>query len=203
MRRLCLIVASTAFALLITGPAQAKSTEAPGTVVKTTVNKVLDILRSSQMSEEQKRVKVYALVEARTDFVDMSRRILALNWRKATPAQHTRFEELFKRVLMGTYWNKIKHYTNEEVQFLTGMIRGNTYATVSSFVITTDKVKIPISYRMHLVRGKWLVYDFVVEKLSLDSTYRSDYRGRIKDSGMDGLLKSMEVDIKKIESPSS
>jgi phospholipid transport system substrate-binding protein len=203
MRRFCLIVASTTFAFLITVPAQAKTSEDPGTVVKTTVNKVLDTLRDSQMPLEQKRDKVYALVEARTDFVDMSRRILALNWTKATPAQRARFEELFKRVLMGTYWNKIKHYTNEKVEFLTGMVRGHTYATVSSFVITTDKVKIPIAYRMHFVRGKWLCYDFVVEKLSLDSTYRSDYRNRIKDGGMDGLLKSMEGDIKKIESGSN
>lgn len=203
MRRFCLMAASTAFALLITVPAQAKTGEGPGDAVKTTVNKVLDVLRDSQMPLEQKRVKVYALVEARTDFVAMSRRILALNWRKATPEQRTRFEKLFKRVLMGTYWNKIKYYTNQKVEFLTAMVRGETHATVSSFVLTTDKVKIPISYHMHLVHGKWLCYDFVVEKLSLDSTYRSDYRSRIKDNGMDGLLKSMEGDIKKIESSSN
>lgn len=198
MRRIWVTLASAAFAFLISGTALAQQSEDPGEVVQSTVNQVLDVLRDSNMSLADKRAQVYALVDARTDFEDMSRRILAVNWKTATEEQRAEFVKLFKQILLDTYWAKIKTYTNEEVQFLTGMITGNDYATVDSFVITTKNVKIPISYRMHLVNGKWLAYDFVVEKLSMITTYRSDYSSRIKDGGMDGLFKGMEEDIKKL-----
>ena len=120
----------------------------------------------------------------------MSRRILAINWKKSTDAQKQEFEKLFREILLNTYWQRIKNYDNEKVEYITGMIEGNRIATVDT-VIISDKLEIPITYRMELIDGDWLAYDFLIESLSLVTRYRTEYRSTIKTHGIDGLLSRM------------
>ena len=95
-----------------------------------------------------------------------------------------------KKILFNTYWSRIKNYNNEKVEYITGMIEGNRFATVNT-VIISDKIEIPITYRMELVDGKWMAYDFLIESLSLVTSYRTEYRNVIKTKGVDGLLVEM------------
>lgn len=124
----------------------------------------------------------------------MSRRILAINWNKSSDEQKKRFEELFKQVLLNTYWQRIKNYNNEKVEYITGMIEGNRFATVDT-VIISDKIEIPITYRMERIEDKWMAYDFLIESLSLVTRYRTEYRNKIKTLGIDGLLDAMEKEL--------
>jgi phospholipid transport system substrate-binding protein len=46
---------------------------------------------------------------------------------------------------------------------------------------------------------EWLVYDVVVEEVSLISNYRSTYNEIVRREGMDGLLKRMEQRIRELK----
>ena len=177
--------------LLFVSAAGAQADSEPGVIVQNTVNQVLDILTDEGISEETKRDKAYQIVAQQINFTGMSRRILAINWNKATDEQKLEFEKLFKQVLLNTYWQRVKNYNNEKVEYITGMIEGNRFATVDT-VIISDAIEIPITYRMELVDGKWMAYDFLIESLSLVTRYRTDYRNKIKTMGIDGLLENMK-----------
>ncbi len=167
----------------------------PGLIVQDTVNKVLDILTNNELSEEEKKNQSYDIVGKQINFAGMSRRILAINWKKSTDQQKQEFENLFREILLNTYWQRIKNYDNEKVEYITGMIEGNRFATVDT-VIISDKLEIPITYRMELIDGKWMAYDFLIESLSLVTRYRTEYRSTIKTHGVDGLLSQMREKIK-------
>ena len=169
----------------------AMGNDEPGITVKETVNRVLDVLTDKGMSEEEKRSKTYSIVGSQIDFFGMSRRILAINWKKSTDEQKQQFEDLFRQILLNTYWQRIKNYNNEKVEYITGMIEGNRFASVDT-VIVSDKIEIPITYRMEFIDGKWLAYDFLIESLSLVTRYRTEYRNVIKNHGIDGLLGQMQ-----------
>lgn len=169
----------------------AMGNDEPGITVKETVNRVLDVLTDKGMSEEEKRSKTYSIVGSQIDFFGMSRRILAINWKKSTDEQKQQFEDLFRQILLNTYWQRIKNYNNEKVEYITGMIEGNRFASVDT-VIVSDKIEIPITYRMEFIDGKWLAYDFLIESLSLVTRYRTEYRNIIKNHGIDGLLGQMQ-----------
>ena len=166
----------------------------PGTIVQNTVNQVLGILTDENISDENKKEQAYAIVAGQINFTGMSRRILAINWNKSSDVQKQKFEELFKQILLNTYWQRIKNYNNEKVEYITGMIEGNRFATVDT-VILSDKIEIPITYRMELIDGEWLAYDFLIESLSLVTRYRTEYRNKIKTLGIDGLLDMMEKQV--------
>lgn len=171
----------------------------PGLIVQETVDKVLGILTDNSTSEPEKKSRVYDIVGAQINFSGMSKRILAINWKNATGPQRQEFEILFRKILLGTYWDRIKKYNNEKVEYITGMIEGDRFATVDT-VIISDKIEIPITYRMELVDGNWLAYDFLIESLSLVTRYRTEYRNRIKTDGIEGLLVYMN---EKLESSSN
>ena len=163
----------------------------PGMIVQNTVNQVLNILTDDDLTEIEKKSRSYELVSQQINFVGMSRRVLAINWNKASDEQKQKFEDLFKQILLNTYWQRIKNYNGEKVEYITGMIEGNRFATVDT-VIVSDKIEIPITYRMELIDGTWTAYDFLIESLSLVTNYRTEYRNVIKTHGVDGLLKQMQ-----------
>jgi phospholipid transport system substrate-binding protein len=46
---------------------------------------------------------------------------------------------------------------------------------------------------MHRNRGEWLVYDVVVEGVSLAVTNRSMFSQKIRDQGIDGVIAELEA----------
>ena len=170
----------------------------PGLIVQETVGKVLSLLQDDTISDTDRKEKIYAIVGEQINFSGMSRRILAINWKKATEEQKESFESLFRLILLNTYWDRINNYNGEKVEYVTGMIEGNRFATVDT-VIISNEIQIPITYRMELVDEKWMAYDFLIESLSLVTRYRTEYRNIIKTNGMDGLLLQMEEKVKRYE----
>ena len=183
--------------LLLPVNANSQQQEDPGRVVSETVNAVLGVLGEAGLSEPDKREKVYALVQPRIDFEGMSRRVLALNWKNATDEQLARFVALFRHILLDSYWTRIRNFRNEKVEYVTTLVEPNGSATVDT-VIVRDRLEIPISYRMELVNGRWMAYDFLVESLSLVTNFRVEYRNLIKLGGIDGLLAQMQAEVDRI-----
>ena len=97
---------------------------------------------------------------------------IEINYAKLNPKQHF----LFKRVLHG-----LKLYKKEEID--------EDFASVKTIIVTKRKQEISINYRLHMVAGKWRVYDVVVNGVSLINTYRQQFRSIIKKSSYDGLVK--------------
>ena len=52
---------------------------------------------------------------------------------------------------------------------------------------------------MYLKEGKWLIYDVVIEEVSLIRNYRSSYRDIVKKEGIDGLLSKMDEKIAHLD----
>jgi phospholipid transport system substrate-binding protein len=189
LNRFCFTVLFVSFFTFST--AYAEDDIRPGLIVEETVNQVLQVLIDDDVTCAEKRSRTYELVSAQVNFSGMSRRILAMNWNKSSDEQKQQFEILFRQILLNTYWQRIKNYNGEKVEYITGMIDGNRFATVDT-VILSDKIEIPVTYRMEIVDGKWMAYDFLIESLSLVTRYRTEYRNIIKTHGVDGLLKQMQ-----------
>ena len=51
--------------------------------------------------------------------------------------------------------------------------------------------------------GQWLVYDVIIEGVSLISNYRSSYQEIMKKEGFDGLLAKMQEKIDELASTPS
>jgi len=170
--------------------------QSPGMIVKTTVDRVLDVLDDKALDEEQKRRIIYQTAGKNIDFREMSQRILAVNWKLLSEDQQVEFVFLFEKILLGDYWARIRNYSGERVEYLAVSVDQNRFATVDTVIVRPEgRAEIPITYRMLLRSGEWVAYDFLVEDLSLVQNYRTEYQAIIKNNGVEGLLEYMNSDI--------
>lgn len=169
----------------------------PTTQLQETVDRIIEVLRDKELSQEQILQEVADLVRQKFDFWAMSQRTLGVNWRKATKEEQQQFVRLFAKLLEDTYRGRIKAYTydDEHVEYIGERVRG-TRAEVDTVVVANKEI--PVSYKMRLKGEEWLVYDVIVEEVSLISNYRNSYAEIVRDEGFKGLLERMEKKIQEL-----
>ena len=64
--------------------------------------------------------------------------------------------------------------------------------TVEAEVEQPNGPLIAVQFRMQLNESGWMVYDVVVEGVSLVATHRSSFSNIIRDKGIDGLITMLE-----------
>ncbi|MFA5324466.1 MAG: ABC transporter substrate-binding protein [Smithella sp.] len=172
----------------------------PLTTAEATVNKVLNVLRDPKLkspaSTAIKKEKLRVIYKDMFDEVEFSKRTLARNWNKLTPAQRTEFVNLFEQILEKSYADKILDYTNEKVVFYKENMLSDTQAEIQSKIVTASK-EIPIFYRMILKDGKWKVYDVVVENVSLVQNYRTQFNDILAKDTPEQLLETLRKKVNK------
>jgi phospholipid transport system substrate-binding protein len=155
--------------------------------VQEEVNKVLAVLRDTQINEETKKEKLEAIYKEMFDEVEFSRRTLGVHWKQLAPAQQQEFIPLFREVLEKAYINKILAYKNEKIVFVKENLTSSNLAEVQTKVLTSSQ-EVPINYRVILKDGIWRVYDVVVENVSLILNYRSQFNSILAKNTPEQML---------------
>lgn len=165
------------------------------------VDKIVNILTDPELQGDEacikRREKVMAVARERFDFGEMSKRVLGTQWRKLSDGEQEQFVGLFTTLLEHAYIGKIEDYSQQKVEFKSQRIKDDR-AQVETDLIDEDVV-IPVSYIMILKGGNWMVYDIVVEGVSLVRNYMEQFKEIIRKDGYASLLKLMEDKIKELE----
>jgi phospholipid transport system substrate-binding protein len=173
---------------------------APMATVEANVKKVLDVLRDPKLkgpsAKEIKKEKLRVIYKGMFDEVEFSRRTMARNWTKLSPAQQAEFIVLFEQVLEKAYIDKILDYSNEKVDFYKENMISDNQAEIQTKIVTSSK-EIPIYYRVILKDGKWRVYDVVVENVSLVQNYRTQFNDILANKTPEQLLEILRKKVKE------
>jgi len=191
--QILLIIFMLAFA--IQAKAVSVVSASPTAQLRTTVDAILDILRDKTLGVETRRDKIRTLVNQRFYFRAMSQRTLGRNWKKASTEQQNKFVTLFSDLLGKTYLGRIEAYTDERVEYLREKNKNPKRAVVYTQIVTKS-ADIPINYKLAKKGDQWLIYDVIIEEVSLISNYRSSYAEIIKKDGIDSLLEKIKEKLK-------
>ncbi len=156
------------------------------------VDEVIHVLADPALRQHaaERHAKVRKIAESIFDYPDTARRALGPHWRQRTPAEREQFVRLFADLLDRAYVSKIDLYDNEKVRYAGETIDGDD-ATVKTRIVTKRGSELPVDYRMHLVDGRWLVYDVVIEGVSLVANYRSQFNKVITTESYPALVTRM------------
>jgi len=191
-KKVLLIICGT----LVFGVPQAIGATSPLEQVKLAVDQVIEVLRQGELQGEARRKALSELIRSRFDFFIMSQRTLGQHWKKATEQEQDEFVRLYSELLEVSYIGKIEAYSDETVDFNSEKIDG-TRAIVAT-VVHSHNTEIPIDYRMVRKGDDWLVYDVVVEDISLIKNYRSSYGEIVRKEGYAGLFERMRKKIAEL-----
>jgi phospholipid transport system substrate-binding protein len=167
----------------------------PLAMLKQTSSQMLSSLKQNRPQLKNNPTLVHRIVVQillpHVDLDNMSRAVVGRNyWSQATPAQQSAFKKEFTDTVIRTYSTAISSYDEEQIKFypIRGFGAGQTQTQVRSEILRKNGQVIPISYRLILKNGQWLVYDFSVEGVSLVQSYQSQFAGVLSQSGFNGLL---------------
>lgn len=170
--------------------------------VKKTVDEVVRIVADKEMknNDKKRRQALKKSISVIFDYGEMAKRSLGKHWNNRTPAEKKQFADLFSNLLEKSYASKIESYNNEKILYIKENVDGD-HAEVKSKVVTAKRDEFTLDYRLINKQGKWMVYDVVIEGVSLVSNYRSQFNRIISANGYDELVKKLQSKSGDLKSP--
>ena len=158
-----------------------------------------DILKGNQS-------KVYQLVEDKVlpnfDFNRMTQLAVGKHWPGATPQQKQALVAEFRNLLVRTYSSSLTEFSNQTVEFKPMALKPeDTDVTVHTEIRQPGAQPLPIDYSMYKTTFGWKVYDVAIDSVSLVTNYRASFSSTIRQSGIDGLIKTLASPIRPAARP--
>jgi phospholipid transport system substrate-binding protein len=192
-----------AFGLALLLSASEARAGAPTESIRGMVDEVIRVLSDPALKNPaQRRVlrqRVKAVVDRRFDYEEMAKRSLGSTWNKLSGSQRSEFTRLFAQLLEASYSDKLEHYSGETVKYLSETQDGQ-YAEVRTMLMRRND-RIPMNYRL-LNQSGWMIYDVVIEGVSLVSNYRSQFRRIISDSSYSELVRRLRTKVNELRQTS-
>ena len=169
--------------------------------VKKTVDEVIRIVADNNLKKhgKQRRQVLKKTIGNMFDYSEMGKRALGKHWNQLTQAERNQFTSLFASLLENSYASKIESYNNEKIVYLRETLDGD-YAEIKSRVITQKRDEYSVDYRLLNENGKWMVYDVVIEGVSLVSNFRTQFAKIISKNGYNELVKKLQMKSSDINS---
>lgn len=179
-----------AFVLL---PAAAQANSPARQALETATNRILNFIKNPDYVNPATRGPIRQQIEDEVlhifDFGEFSSRTVGPRWHAFTPEQKKAFSDAFADLLISTYVNKIDGYNGEQVIY-TGEVASpkGDRVEVRSVITMKDGKKVPVAYRMLPKNGKWMVYDVLIENISLVKNYRTQFQDILNTDSPENLI---------------
>jgi phospholipid transport system substrate-binding protein len=169
---------------------------APDALLRSVTEELIAIIKQDRQIQDGNVRRVANLVETRIlphfDFVRMTQITMGRNWRLATAEQQRTLTGEFKTLLVRTYSSALSSYHHQLIEYKPLHAPSNaTEVTVKTSVGRSGSERTTIDYDMANSPAGWKVYDIKIDGVSLVMTYRSAFDEKVRDFGIDGLIKSL------------
>jgi len=168
----------------------------PEQLIRKTADEVIDIIKQRQQEFKEEPARLYAMVDEKVlphfDFERMTGLALGRYKRKVKGEEKSQLVQEFRHLLVRTYGKALLEYNDQQIIYLP--MRGSVdkgEVTIRTEIEQKGGFPIPLSYELYLRKDEWKVYDISVDNISLVTNYRSSFARKIKESGVDGLIKSL------------
>ncbi len=184
-------------ALALAAPVLPAQVVEPNVMLQSVTLEVIAAMKHERDLHGKNLTQSASLVETKVlplfDFSRMTRIAVARNWRLATPEQQAALTAEFKTLLVRTYSTVLSSYRDQVIEFRNmRSAPTDTEVTVKSVVKQSGTAPVAMDYDMEKTPAGWKVYDVKVAGVSLVTTYRDSFAEKIRDDGVDGLIKALE-----------
>lgn len=184
-----------AYSALISTPLMADESTGPAEMLSAMTDRVLTEIRNNpEALNDEAYIRSFAeeWILPNVDFRAAAQWVLGKHWRKASPSQRDAFVAEFRELLVGTYLRSVEQYQDNTMRILAarpGQPEGR--AVVDAEVVQAGGPLIKVMFRLHRSKSGWLVYDIVIEGVSLVATRRSEFATYIRNESLDGLIANL------------
>jgi phospholipid transport system substrate-binding protein len=109
------------------------------------------------------------------------------------PSLQREFITRFKRLVISTYSAAIEKYDGDKVKFYPLRNVGDNYQVVSvkSLIMRPSGQNISVTYKLRKKAGRWVVFDFSIENISMVQSYQSQFKNDLNQGGLKALVANL------------
>jgi len=155
-------------------------------------DQVVKVLDDPSMARQDRRAAVRKIAHEAFDINETAQRVLARHWKDRTPAEREEFTQLFADLLERTYIARMDEYGGERIKYLSEAIDGKL-ASVRARILTRTGTEVSVESRMNLRGDRWLIYDILIENVSLVANYRSQFDRIVRSSSYEELVRRLKT----------
>ena len=193
-------------------PLTGRAADSPLEAVRKTTDRVVLILKAPENQGPQLRSKrleqVSAVIRPLFDRREVARRTLGVYWRERTEEQRQEFIEIFTSLVEKSYGETFDQQAQkylDQVEFLYDQekIDGNFAEVSTRLFVPSQNKHFSINYRFHKVNDQWLIYDVVVENVSMIRNFRTQFYRIIGKGSYEELVEKLQAKLKQLSTAPS
>ena len=177
----------------------------PCEVIKSSAQTLSDAVNQN-ISEKKAVSMIQNSIVPQIDFTIMTRLAMGAQWKQATPDQQTQIVGLFKQMLVYSYTNALSKLKGAQVSISSSTISGEK----QNKAIVNSSLKMPnngdsnnqpinIEYDLAKIGSAWKIYDVKIEKVSIVTTYRTQFNDEVQKDGIAGLITQLQTKVNNLK----
>lgn len=170
----------------------------PYEIIKLQSQKFVQILRETNDKDKAKSIIKNSLEEF-VDFDYFAYLTLQKYWESINESQKKEFKINYKALIESIYTKKFNPKKEISIEVSEEVIWNDKKdkALISS-KIKYEKSEVDLKYKFHKnEKDKWLVYDIVIDDVSMVNNYRKSFYKIMKEEGFNSLIKKIREKISK------
>ncbi len=190
MKKQLSIISLTLLAIWISAlPAAAES---PTAFVRGILDRTMAVQNDASLDAKARSRAIHQIIAQSFDFPMMAKDTLGATYGQLSAGQRQQFTHTFDYLFQDSYSRLVLNFLKREnIQYGQERQEGGGKARVDTSIVRTNDT-IPVTYLMHSASGGWLLYDVVVDGVSILENYRNEFGRVIRSNSFGFLLNRME-----------
>jgi phospholipid transport system substrate-binding protein len=200
MKRILNISIVTALAFwLAVAPALAAT---PKDFVKGILDEVMAIQSNPAVEgpahENARAQAIRRVIQKNFDFPYMAQDSLGAAYDHLNPGQRQEFTNVFSALFQSSYTNMVLRFLKrEDIKYGNENLTGNKARVDTTLMRANDHIQ--VEYLLHQKEGSWLMYDVIVDGVSILDKYKTGFAREIQTGSFESLLGKMKTQLKAVE----
>ncbi len=183
--------------LLLAGWALPALAGAPTNYVKGILDEVIRIQNDPAM-EKTRADAIRRIIQRNFDFPQMARDSLGATYGRLSPGQRQEFERIFAALFQDSYTRLVLNFLKREtVKYNQEKVEGNKAQVFTTLIRTNETI--PVDYLMTSRSNSYVLYDVIVDGVSILENYKRQFAQVISTKSFDFLLEKMRTQYKAIQ----
>lgn len=160
-----------------------------------------EVSKLLEQKDSQKRQKAFSTkLNTTVDFRELASRALGEHWAKQSAENQQEFLDLLQKLLEANYRDQLTGQVLDEdytIEYLNERTRDDM--AIVDTQVKWDSSQKPVGYKLLKKNSGWVIFDIVIDDISLLETYRDSYTEIIEKEGWDSLIERMKKRVKDVE----
>jgi phospholipid transport system substrate-binding protein len=166
--------------------------ESPTGYVRGILDKTMAIQNDASLDAKARSRAIHQIIEQNFDFPMMAKDTLGATYGQISAGQRQQFTSTFGYLFQNSYSRMVLNFLKQEnIRYGQERQEGGGKARVDTSLVRTNDI-IPVTYLMHSTSRGWLLYDVVVDGVSILENYRNQFGRVIRTNSFGFLLDRME-----------